>query len=84
MDVNCSGYAGPQPGVAAHFFCPVPGSTGNNQNNCSGLTGTSRAAPVNLASGRASGFGVGVSCRCQLYWPSFLSRAHAPALPINN
>ena len=23
MDVNCSGYSGPQPGGAAHFFCPV-------------------------------------------------------------
>jgi hypothetical protein len=49
MDINCSGYTGLQPGAAAHFFCPVPGSTrlqlGHNTNNCSGLTGPSRAAP---------------------------------------
>ena len=56
MDINCSGYAGLQPGAAAHFFCPVPGSTGNNQNNCSGLTGPSRATPVNRD--RGSGFGL--------------------------
>ncbi len=45
MDINCSGYTGLQPVAAAHFFCPVPGSTGNNPNNCSGLTGPSQAAP---------------------------------------
>ena len=45
MDVNCSGYSGPWPGAAAHFFCPVPGSTGNNPNNCSGLSSRARAAP---------------------------------------
>ena len=26
MDINCSGYTGLQPGAAAHFFCPGPGS----------------------------------------------------------
>ena len=65
MDVNCSGSTGLQPGAAAHFFCPVPGSTGNNPNNCSGFTGIGQEAPVNRASGRASGFGFGVSCCCQ-------------------
>jgi|13_taG_2_1085334.scaffolds.fasta_scaffold41056_2 hypothetical protein len=65
MDVNCSGYFGPWPGAAAHFFCSVPGNTGNNPNNCSGFTGTSRGIPMNRASGRASGFGFGVSCCCQ-------------------
>jgi len=37
MDVNCSGYTGLQPGAAAHFFCPDPGSTGHNPYNCSGF-----------------------------------------------
>ena len=37
MDVNCSGYTGLQPGTAAHFFCPDPGSTGHNPYNCSGF-----------------------------------------------
>ncbi len=42
MDVNCSGYSGPWPGAAAHFFCPVPGSTGNNPNNCTPVPMTGR------------------------------------------
>ena len=66
MDINCSGDSGLQPCAAAHFFAQSQAEPGHNQNNCSGLPGRGPGSTgLNRIGDRASGFGVGVSCRCQ-------------------